>query len=176
MQNVAFSKSLKYGQIGEGRIANWLRGKGYSVLPVYDVQINSGKGPQLFTPTESLVAPDMQIYREKDVLWVEAKRKTAFAWHRITRSWTTGIDLRHYKDYCKIDTESPFRVYMLFLHGGGQAKDSPPNSPSGLYGNWLSYLREHEHHRHMNWGKSGMVYWGLDALRKIAALKALEIS
>ena len=115
----------------------------------------------------------MQIYRGKKVLWVEAKRKTAFACHRISQSWTTGIDLRHYKDYCKIDIESPFHVYILFLQEGGQAKDSPPNSPSGLYGNWLSYLKKNEHHRHKNWGNSGMVYWNLDSLKKLAALEEL---
>lgn len=48
-----------------------------------------------------------------------------------------------------------------------QAKDSPP-SPSGLYGGDLSKLIACEHHRHSNWGKSGMVYWEIGSLTKLA--------
>ena len=168
-----FTGSLKYGQLGESKIANWLKKYKYNILPIYDVQINTGKGPQLFTPTEDLIAPDMLVYRGTKVIWFEAKRKGAFAWHRISQSWTTGIDLKHYKHYCKVADTSPFPVWLLFLQEGGQAKDSPPNSPSGLYGNNLSYLREHENHRHMNWGKHGMVYWDIGALKKIASLHEL---
>ena len=168
-----FNESLKYGQLGESRIAEWLKKQHYSVLPVYDIQINTGKGPQLFTPTENLIAPDMLAYRGSKVLWFEAKRKAAFAWHRMSQAWTTGIDLKYYQHYCKVADKSPFKVWLLFLQEGGQAKDSPQTSPSGLYGNSLEYLRKHESHRHTNWGKHGMVYWDIISLKKIAALNEL---
>lgn len=171
---MTFSEQLQYGQAGESAIAMWLRKNGATVLPVYEKIINTGKGPQLFTPTTKLVAPDMLVYGFGETMWIEAKHKTAFSMHRISGRWVTGIDIRHYEDYCKVHDESPWPVWLLFLHRGGQAKDSPANSPSGLFGNNLGYLRKNENHRHDNWGRSGMVYWAIDKLRLLATLEQVE--
>src|SRR5574343_438884 len=65
---------------------------------------------------------------------------------------------------------SPWPVWLLFLHFDGQAKDSPAGCPTGLFGNSLRYLSQHEHHRHKNGGRGGMVYWQDTTLRKIAEL------
>lgn len=170
---MTFDKQLQYGQVGESKIANWLKSRGYSVLPVYEIEYHTGKGPRLFAPHKKLIAPDMFVFKSQNQLWIEAKHKTAFSWHRITSRWVTGIDLRHYKDYCEIDEYSPFPVWLMFLHEGGQAKDSPPNSPAGLFGNKISILKSAENHRHENWGRSGMVYWALDKLIRLADIKDL---
>lgn len=169
-----FSDQLQYGQAGESAIAMWLRKNGATILPVYEKIMDTGKGPQLFTPDTKLIAPDMLIYQDNEVQWIEAKHKTAFSWHRRTGQWVTGIDLRHYEDYCAVDSLSPWRVWLLFLHRGGQAKDSPANSPAGLFGNALKILRKCENHRHDNWGRSGMVYWAIGSLRKLATLEQVE--
>lgn len=163
-----FETRLEYGQLGESAIARWFKGRGFNVLPVYDVEINTGKGPRLFTPNFQLIAPDMLVFKSDGCYWIEAKHKTAFTWHRITQRWVTGIDLRHYADYCQIDDDTPFPVWLMFLHEGGQAKDSPANSPAGLFGNTLKFLRDNENHRSNNFGKGGMVYWSIDKLKKIA--------
>ncbi|MDY0292920.1 MAG: hypothetical protein RBR02_11370 [Desulfuromonadaceae bacterium] len=166
----AFAETLEYGLAGESAIAGWLKSHGYTILPVYEKIFDSGKGPQLYTPEDALIAPDLLVYRGNRVLWIEAKRKTAFSWHRLTRRWVTGIDLRHYEDYCRVADCAPWPVWLLFLHEGGQAKDSPPNSPAGLFGETLAYLRGHENHRHENWGVGGMVYWAVEHLRQLAGL------
>lgn len=171
---MSFADQLQYGQAGESAIAKWLRKNGATVLPVYEKIMDTGKGPQLFTPSRKLIAPDMLTYFDDEVIWIEAKHKTAFSWYRISGQWTTGIDLRHYEDYCTVDDESPWRVWLLFLHRGGQAKDSPANSPAGLFGNALSTLRKCENHRSPNWGRSGMVYWAKESLRHLATLEQVE--
>lgn len=145
-------------------------------MPVYEKLIDEGKGPQIFTPGRQLIAPDMFAFKTTGAMWIEAKHKTAFTWHRLTKCWVTGIDLRHYADYCEVDNITPWPVWLLFLHRGGQAKDSPPNSPAGLFGNKLSILRKNEHHRHENWGSGGMVYWAVDALKLMAELSAVDAS
>lgn len=148
-------------------------------MPVYEKILDTGKGPQLFMSDGGLIAPDLFAFRPdgSKVYWVEAKHKTAFTWHRITERWVTGIDMRHYGDYCKVAESSPWPVWLMFLHEGGQAKDSPPNSPSGLFGNTLDFLKTHENHRHANWGPSGMVYWAEGSLRKLATLEeVLQVS
>ena len=176
-----FEQQLRIGRIGEGVLATWLRkNKGYSVLPVYEKELADGKGPVLFTGMGELIAPDLLCFRKQtargnDVIWFEAKTKSAFTWHRITSTWVTGIDLRHYEDYKRVDALSPFPVWLLFLHKDGIAKDTPAGmtSPTGVFGQSLAYLSTHEHHRHDNWAR-GMVYWGLETLRKLATLEELD--
>jgi len=169
-----FSQARRYGLAGESAIAKWLRGRGFSVLPVYEKIIDTGKGPQLYVPDGTLIATDLFAFNGSKALWIEAKHKTAFTWHRLTQRWVTGIDLRHYADYCRLDELSPWPVWLLFLHDGGQAKDSPPDSPAGLFGNSLAVLRKHENHQSDNWGKTGMVYWAIDSLIKLATLDELN--
>ena len=164
-----FADNLSYGQVGESLIARWLRGRGWSVLPVYDIEVQTGKGPRVFAPSGQWAAPDMLVYKANNALWIEAKHKNAFSWHRNTKQFTTGIDLRHYEHYCAIADQSPWPVWLLFLQRGGQAKDSPP-SPPGLFGNKLGILRKKESHRSTKWGTSGMVYWALPTLRLLAGV------
>jgi hypothetical protein len=169
-----FAKTLEWGEAGESLIAKWLRSRGNTVLPVYEKILDNGKGPRLFLPEKVLIAPDLFVYKTKDAYWVEAKRKTAFSWHRISQQWVTGIDLHHYSHYCELDEQSPFPVWLLFLQEGGGAKDSPQNSPAGLFGSKLSYLRQNENHRHTNHGKGGMVYWSINSLKLLETYKNIQ--
>lgn len=170
---MTFDENLAVGQAGESAIARWLRNRGCTILPVYEKIIDNGKGPHLFLPTQSVVAPDLFVFKGMDAYWVEAKHKSAFSWHRMTERWVTGIDLHHYNQYCIVDEQTPWSVWLLFLHRGGQAKDSPANSPAGLFGNTLEFLSKNENHRHDNWGRSGMVYWAHSSLKLMADLAAL---
>lgn len=170
-----FEQTLQFGKLGESAIANWFKRRGYSALPIYEKQINEGKGPQLFAPNECLIAPDLLVFNKdtNKVFWIEAKHKSAFTYHRITQAWNTGIDLVHYADYLKVLELSPWPVWLLFLHEEGMAKDTPPGkeSPTGLYGGELGFLHANEHHRHDNWGHGGMVYWTDTTLTKLATLE-----
>jgi hypothetical protein len=168
MTTFSSKAEYRYGLAGESAIALWLRSHGFTVLPVYEKLVDEGKGPQLYLPVGSVIAPDLLAFSAEKVLWIEAKHKTAFTWHRITGRWVTGNDLRHYIAYQKVDRETPWRVWLLFLHDGGQAKDSPENSPRGLFGNALARLVMCENHRSDKWGHSGMVYWAIGSLIKLA--------
>ncbi len=167
--------SLSDGKIGESHIACWLKVvRGRNVLPVYEKQISDGKGPQVFMADGSqLTAPDILVFGgAKQAVWIEAKHKSAFSWHRKTGRWTTGIDLHHYEHYLKIAESYPeWPVWLMFLHRPGcAAKDTPGGmeSPHGLYGEDIQVLRALENHRSHNHGKTGMVYWAKDSLRKLA--------
>jgi hypothetical protein len=180
-QLMTFAQSLQVGQLGESIIARWFRNRGFSVLPVYEVEIDAGKGPRLFAPTEQLIAPDILAFKGDNTYWIEAKHKTHFSWHNKTRQWVTGIDLRHYEDYCKLHDSTPWPVWLLFLHKDAkpwdQDKDKwncPAECPVGLFGQTIQVLREKENHRHENWGKDGMVYWAHTTLLPLATLKEIE--
>lgn len=169
-----FATQYKYGLAGESAIARWFRSRGHCVLPVYEKIFDTGKGPQIYTPTGRLIAPDLLIFKGDQLFWIEAKHKTAFSWHRITSRWVTGIDLHHYEQYQRVAEELPWPVWLMFLHEGGQAKDSPAVSPAGLFGNTLAFLVAHENHRSPNWGRTGMVYWAVESLLKIATLQDMQ--
>jgi len=169
-----FEQSLRHGRIAEGKIAEYLRRRGFSVIPAYEKEIGEGKGPQVFTPVDELVAPDLFVVRNGVCRWVEAKCKTVFTWHRKSRRWVTGIDLRHYNEYQKVGRHFGWEVYLLFLHTCPRPDPRdveggcPAVCPTGLFEGRLSWLTEHENHRHDNWGRSGMVYWAHERLRPVA--------
>ena len=161
-------------------IARWLRSKKWNVLPVYEKEIQSEdrKGPALYQASgPSLVAPDMLIFQNAGkIRWVEAKRKSAFSWHRNTKAWVTGINQRHYEDYLRVASISGLPLWLLFLQENGTAKDTPDGltSPTGLYGNPINLLVSCEHHRaNSRPGNVPMVYWSEQNLRKLACLVEL---
>lgn len=172
-----FQEALEIGKTGESRIARYLVTLGYSVLPIYKTDDTEYKGPVLHSASSgALVVPDMLIFKGQKVYWIEAKHKAAFTWYRKTGEWVTGIDLHYYQQYLIIQNERPeWPIWLLFLHVDGTAKDTPPGkiSPTGLFGNALSYLMRNEHHRYENHVTSGMVYWNVDAMKFLAPLSDL---
>lgn len=165
-----FKLLLEEGKIGENKITNWLLKEGYIVMPFYEAEAN--KAPKLLHSQRAYIAPDILASKGGECIWIEAKHKLGFSWHRKTQRWVTGIDIRNFNDYCEVDRITPWRVHLYFLHKGGQTKDSP-NSPAGLFTNSLEYLKENINHTHDNWGKSGMVYWSIDSLKKVADIEEL---
>lgn len=173
-----FEKTLAFGKLGESKIAEWLKARNNSVLPVYEKEIDEGKGPVFFSRSGQHVAPDMLVF--PDVEWIEAKHKKVWTWHRKTQRWVTGIDLSHYQGYEAVQIESGRRVWIFFLHLE-EIPDSrdlecgcPAKCPVGLFGNSLDYLKKHENHRHENWGRHGMVYWAHEKLKLLATLEEVD--
>ena len=169
-----FTERLKVGQVGESAIAKWLRAKGHYVLPVYEIEKETGKGPRLFTPTGQLIAPDMLCLKAGKVIWVEAKHKTVFSWYRKTSKWVTGIDRRHYNDYCRAAAQTEVPLWMLFLHREftpdyrDLQHGCPSECPTGLFGQDLKLLMRSESHRSDRHGHSGMVYWAEHVFHKLS--------
>jgi hypothetical protein len=171
-----FREHLAFGQIAETQIAKWIMSRGGVVLPIYDVEIESGKGPRVFSTEGEFVAPDLLVATHGRVHWIEAKHKSVFTWHRITSRWVTGIDLHHYEQYKKVAEIMPWPIWLLFLHRESKPAEHdikhncPTQCPTGLFGSTLERLAKIENHRHANWGRYGMVYWAHDKLQLIATL------
>ncbi len=167
-QKTNFYTSLQTGKVGESLIANWFKRQGYSILPVYEVEYNTGKGPRMFTAKfTELVAPDMMVFSTDPVnfLWVEAKHKTAFAWNRIRQIWVTGIDTRHYEDYLRVKESTGLDVLLLFLQRGGGDLNNPGGiTPSGLFGGEITYLSGCVNHQWKT-PPNVMTYWRKEDLR-----------
>lgn len=173
---MSFDEQLKVGLLGEDLVSRWLIKRGWQVLPAYQVSADHGKGPRLFGDYGQLISPDLLVFNAKKTFWVEAKFKSAFTWHRISSTWQTGIDLKHWSHYVDVAKVTPFEAWIVFLHKpDSQAKDTPPGmrSPSGLFGNSVEKLAELKHHEHANHGPSGMIYWTDSALVKLAEYSAV---
>jgi hypothetical protein len=175
LSNNGFQYQLGFGKIAESAIAKYLiEEKGYAILPVYEIEHPNRKGPRLSSGGDELRAPDMLAFRDDKTLWIEAKHKTAFTWHRKTSKWVTGIDMSCYQDYLKINERIHHPVWLMFLHCSStpDTRDlrhgCPNRCPVGLYGNTLDYLHSRVNHTFRGYGHGGMVYWAESKLHKIA--------
>ncbi len=173
MASVAFQQNLAWGQIAESAIAKWLRSRGNAVLPIYDIEYQTGKGPRLFLQDSHLVAPDLLVFGQGDIFWVECKHKSVFTWHRASQQWQTGIDRRHYRDYLQVAEKTGKPIWLFFAHSVSMpdARDlrmgSPAECPTGLF---AVEVTTPIHHEHANHGPSGMVYWSHGQLKRVAEL------
>lgn len=182
--SLSFQQKLKQGQVGESLIARWLRRKGFFVLPVYEVS-GLNKGPRLFNPDyvngSRFIAPDMFVFKSADgrdyAYWIESKEKTTFTFYRITKTWQTGVDKKYWEHYCRIQEETPWDVWLMFLHRGGVDKDTGEESEPGLFGEKLVRLQDLIDHEcgPEKMGNGGMVFWNKSDLRKLAAIEEIEI-
>ncbi len=176
-----FATNLARGLLGESLIAQWLIGRGAVVVPAYEVEIGSGKGPRVFAADGPLVAPDLGVIRGGRFFWVEAKHKSVFSWRRQPPGprWETGIDLPHWLDYCRVAAVTGLPVWLMFLHresaaAAGDRSHLGPGAacPVGLFGISIKHAertarldRVSRRHAHR-----GMAYWGLHDLRLLAPL------
>lgn len=168
-----FQNQLAFGQIAETDIARWLLARGNILLPIYDKEISTGKGPRVFFQGGDYIAPDLLIVKGAGGLrWIEAKHKTVFTWHRISKRWTTGIDRHHYKQYLLVRDQVGLPVWLLFLHECSMPstedlrRGCPETCPTGLFGGDLDWLKTIENHQHENHGRTGMVYWAHENLEQ----------
>ena len=167
----AFAQALDFGKTAETKIARYLvEVRGCSILPVYEVLGGNYKGPRLYGQEGELVAPDMLAFTTKKTLvWIEAKHKSVFSWHRLSAAWTTGIDKHHYADYMRIAWDLGWPVWLLFLHENDSPDERdrpfcPATCPTGLFAVDVFAPVNHEH---ANWGPHGMVYWALEQLIRL---------
>lgn len=177
LSRVAFQQNLAFGQLAETDIARWLmRVRGASLLPIYDIEYDTGKGPRVFAPNRQLVAPDLLVFSDGRILWIEAKHKTVFSWHRKTARWVTGIDRHHYRNYLAVAQLFGLPVWILFLHKSDKPHHRdrehgcPDACPVGLFGGDVDSLKDSINHEHDNHGVSGMVYWAHDTLKLLATV------
>lgn len=181
MRSPDFIQNFARGRVAETAIARWLTQRGSFVLPVYEIGEDANKGPQLFGYLEEFIAPDMLVLPKP--IFIEAKNKSTFTWHRKTGQWTTGIDRRNYLEYLKVQEKSHIPVWLLFLHTQSQPSEldrkwnCPDICPVGLFGESLGHLKHCINHEseprilNSGWGRSGMVYWAHKSLRLLAQIE-----
>jgi hypothetical protein len=181
--------------MGEDLIACFERRDGFIILPAYEKESQTGKGPRLYLPFGSghreLIVPDLLGKRGGEIAWIEAKLKKHFTWHARSGHWQTGIDQRHYEDYLKVLELTQWDVWLRFLHmhdtpprskwadGLGGGHPQPLHCPTGLYGGSLSRLLFLVDHVGSYVDEEGrrtcqMVYWNYEDLDHLATLQEVK--
>jgi hypothetical protein len=173
-----FEQKLERGQIAEGLVARYLRKEGWCLLPVYEKQIDNGKGPRIFLPhglpESELIAPDLLGMRGQQIQWIEAKSKGTATYYRIKQRWQTGCDKRHYENYKRVQAVTTWPVYLMFLQLDNAESNAPwgaPPCPTGLFCCPISHPPSDEGVYWRNGKPFPMVYWALSDLKKLASLK-----
>jgi hypothetical protein len=170
-----FQQTLAQGQIGEGLIACYLRKRGWTILPVYEKEIDNHKGPRLFLPygETELIAPDLLGMKGQQIRWFEAKSKGTATFYRKKWEWQTGIDKRLYCHYKQVQELTTWPVWLLFLQHNTVANNAPVDAdpcPTGLYGCPINQQYSNEGYYDTPGKRHNMVYWSIADLRKLAPL------
>ena len=110
-----FKEALEFGEEGEKEVALFLMNKGYTVLPLY--QFNKEHAPFLLSRNGKITLPDLDCYHKtKASIFVEVKSKNQ--WNVTNKIIETGFDLKHFKEYVKIQDKTNKEVWVVFNHKG----------------------------------------------------------
>jgi hypothetical protein len=168
----SFVGNLSFGHIAECQISRFLIKKNWGVIPAYEKLLKDQKGPRIFPSfqKEPYISPDLLIYKGQEVYWAECKNKTGVPYNRHRSIFTTGIDKVHFENYLKVDKETPWKVYVFFLHGDEVLEGTPEGCvpPSGLFTQWIGNLKLTINHE---CEKNAMIYWDCSVLIKLCNLK-----
>lgn len=153
------------------------------------------KGPRLVVLRREWVIMDRLLLPspKKPAQLIEAKCKDHFSWRYKDQCWATGMDFHLYRDYCAVQEIMGIPVWVLFLHRYSmpdpRERESrwgwpgcPPECPTGLFGESLEYLMKNvlyvsepeDRESYRGHGKSGLILWRHDKLRRYVSLGILR--
>lgn len=185
-----FQEKLEQGRLGE----NWTlyytcRTLHYVNLPVSKIKDFEDKGPRIYIPN-SLGGPPIYVpvpdtlcihrhdWKDEQLalpseFWLEAKFKSRCTFYRINKAWQSGIDMRSYKWYKKVEefTGKPVWVFHLIFPTSDQqaiAQGAPKEkrpAPHGLYTHPISLVPAYDPDSNPK-----MIYWKIEKMRRLAKL------
>jgi hypothetical protein len=178
-----FNDALKFGLGGERIVAEMFKAKGWVVVQVGG-QHGAYQGPRIELPLGLVqVCPDLIVMNGAKALWIEVKRKSQFAYHRNSKTFVTGVDLHHWKEYLANDLYGSFPMWLFFVHETSSVHSLPFGESAvrprpGLYFErvrWMESHKHHEYHNHgaNNFGNHGGIFWDVTKL-KFVPLPALH--
>lgn len=163
-----FEESLEVGRLWEQRIARWLMLKGWLILPVYDYSGNDHKAPKLeaLKKEDSLVLPDLLMFQQQRVQWMEVKYKESAVEYRKTHQMVTGLNLRLWNHYKKVQEETGHPVFIAFIH---QREEE-------VVGNKLSVLGagNYQVYEGDKMGNGGMIFFPYSELKRWCNISVLQ--
>lgn len=112
----SFRKSLAHGKEQERKTSAYLKALGYRVLPTTDFSSRGAPMLEAADREDSLIMPDAQAFRDGEGAWFENKWKTKAIRGDKSGRLETGISLRHFDHYARVERESRIPVVLVFVH------------------------------------------------------------
>jgi hypothetical protein len=167
--NSNFDVKLEWARVAEIRVSDFLRERGWWVLPTYDFSgVGDNKAPKLMAPAgkSDLVMPDLQCFKDGKPRWFEVKRKSNADQYRIGGYLVTGIDHGHYVQYKQVEKVTDSQVVLVFVHEKEQ-------EVRGATLSWLdANARSHYSDR---MGRYGMDFWKYEKITLWSAANGNEV-
>jgi len=154
-KQINFEYQLAFGQEGEHEVAQWLLTSGVTVLPLY--QFESESAPVFISIFGKAISPDLICFGKKSFM---AEVKTKNKWVVFGDKVETGFNLRHYKEYKRIQDLTGTEVFVFFNH--------KELEPTGIYYTKLdSYTRIWDGKANGSKVYDEMVFYDINVLNRI---------
>ena len=126
--------------------------------------LGEGSGRASERAADSLVVPDLLVARG-GLKWVEVKYKARADFTHKTQRMETGISLRLWQHYIRVEAETRIHVWLMFVH----------ERESEIVGNSVSQLRQVERvYPGRKMGRGGMVFFPCSGMKRIASLEQVR--
>jgi hypothetical protein len=121
MRQDEFSDALAFGRRGEMMVFNWLKTRGWGVIPSYDYTGSDGsKAPRLQYLDRAYPVPDGDICNGTARIWIEIKTYTYAPMNRKVGEPVHGAAKRLIESYLRVekDTLTPVWIAVLEIKTG----------------------------------------------------------
>lgn len=111
-----FLDALARGRAGEEMVFNWLKTRGWGVVPSYDYSGAGGdKAPKLVFAKRRYAIPDGDVCRGGSRAWIEIKTYRHAPMNRRLGARVHGAKARLIADYRRVEEETATPVYLAVL-------------------------------------------------------------
>lgn len=107
---------FKRGRNGEQIIAEYLRQRGWWVIPSYDYSGEDGnKAPRMTGARGAIVIPDLDAAKDGRRIWVEVKTKEKRVLWRKKNEHRHGIEMRHFWSYQQAQRITGNKAFLVIF-------------------------------------------------------------
>lgn len=177
-----FPNKLSFGKAGEKDVQEYLTRKGFSVMYTGSAS-QEDPVPSIWLPKDvypdPLIAPDLFVTQritgasiDPSSFFVEVKRYSSWTWSRDYHEWQTGMSVKNYFHYCKVQELLGYPVSVYFVIEGEPSKQRPtiPTKP-GVFAAPLHNLevsdKKHQY-------RSVSIWWSIEEFNLLCTLEELR--
>jgi len=107
------SPKAKLGDDGEWVVRQWLKSRGFYILPAS--QLRAAGAPMLQGCEEDVVLPDDLVCRKGVAQWVETKTKSTATFYHKAKRWEHGFPLHQWESYLRVEELSGIPGWLAIL-------------------------------------------------------------
>lgn len=140
--------------------------RGYHVLPACDYRGQMGHAPHLAGAAANITLPDLLVARGGKCRWIEVKQKSHADFHRNSNRFVTGLPIRQWDEYLRVQEVTGIEVTLVFIHA----------EENVVVGDTLAKLTNHISHRYTRTvnDTNGTLFFKFGTLPRLIAASRLH--